>query len=92
MAFEELDVTLVLLGFRSRFEGAEVSSPSGSGILLARIQAIPAVFQLPNHVWPACCLPSHPRFVERFPTSTPVMRVFDTVGDRQGGGVEATLR
>jgi hypothetical protein len=46
---EELDGAFVLLGRRARFERPEVSSLSGLGILLARVQSIATVFELSNH-------------------------------------------
>ena len=49
VTLEELDRALVPLCGRSRPERAEVAPPSGFGARLARIEAVVAGFQLPDH-------------------------------------------
>src|SRR5207244_12886328 len=48
-AFEELDLSLMFLGGRSRLERPEVPTPAGPRVLAKRIEAVQTGGQLPNH-------------------------------------------
>ena len=49
MSFEELDGAFVLFGGGQGFEGAQVAPLAAFGIFLARVEAVFAGFEFPDH-------------------------------------------
>ena len=62
MPLEELHGTLVLLGGSQRLERAEVAAFAGGRILLARVEAVFARFELADHDLPPAADAPRPTF------------------------------